>query len=127
DGQFVLQPRRRKILDRATPHREADAALHAEPAVRKSQAAQHLAAPTLGEAEVVGVIDHAGGVSILVIDAQRQRVRCAAQGQFSSDSRPASEAVSFTRSNNRWSASRLRVSWKRSACPGNVMGISRSR
>src|SRR5579872_1864703 len=74
DDQRVFEARRRQVLDRAAPHREADAVLGGELTVREAQAAQHLAAAALGKFEVVGVIDHAGRVGVLVIHPQRKAV-----------------------------------------------------
>ena len=48
--------------------------LRRDAAMVETEAAQHLGAAALGEFEVVGVVDHAGRVGVLVIDAQVEAV-----------------------------------------------------
>src|SRR6266446_9827617 len=73
DAQGVVEPRRGAVIGQAAPHREEDAGLLGDPAMGEAEAAHHLGAAALGEFEVVGVIDDAGGIGVLVIDPQRHR------------------------------------------------------
>src|SRR5260370_42667269 len=48
--------------------------LGAQPLLLDAEATQHLRARPLGEFQVIGVIDEAGGVGVLVIDAYREEI-----------------------------------------------------
>src|SRR6185437_270790 len=74
DDQIVVEPRRQKVVGGAAPHDEDEAGLGAQPLLLDAQAAQHLGARAFGEFEVVGVIDEAGGVGVLVIDARGKEI-----------------------------------------------------
>ena len=65
----VVEPRRRPVVDRAAAHREHQAEAAAQAGVVEPEAAQHLGARALGELEIGGVVDDAGGIGVLVVDA----------------------------------------------------------
>src|SRR6185437_4411597 len=74
DDQIVIEPRRQKIVGGAAPHHKDEPGLGAQPLLLDAEAAQHLGARPLGEFEVVGIIDEAGGVGVLVIDTHGKEI-----------------------------------------------------
>src|SRR5205823_9991789 len=68
-------PRRSAIVNRAAPHGEKGADFFGDLAMGEAELAHHLGAAALGEFEVIGVIDNAGRVGVLVIDPQFHAVR----------------------------------------------------
>src|SRR6185437_16850429 len=75
DGERVVEPGGDAVVDRAAPHDKGDAAFLPRFGMAVAEAPQHFGAPALGEAEVVGVIDDAGGVGVFVVDADGMLVR----------------------------------------------------
>src|SRR5207302_364721 len=71
DLELVIEARGRAVLDREARHREHNAALARELLLRVSARAQPLGASALEEAQVAGVVDDAGAVGVLPVDAHR--------------------------------------------------------
>ena len=72
DSQRIVEPRRETEIGRAAPHDKGDAVFRARPGMAVAETAEEFGAAALGEFEVVGVVEHAGGVGILVIHADRE-------------------------------------------------------
>lgn len=69
--QLVVEPRRGVVVGRDRAHDEADALLAQQALLGDAERAQPLGAGALAEAQVVGVIDHAAGVGVFVVHANR--------------------------------------------------------
>src|SRR6184192_1888831 len=71
DLELVIEARGRAVLDREARHREHNAALARELLLRVSARAQPLGAGALEEAQVARVVEDAGAVGVLPVDAHR--------------------------------------------------------
>src|SRR5258706_9164655 len=99
-GQRIVEARRGAVIGRAAPHREDDAGLFGDRAMGEAEVAHHLGTAALGEFEIVGVVDDAGGVGVLVIHPQRQAVRRPRHG--GRDHRRFSAHAGFRRALHSW-------------------------
>src|SRR5438270_3152187 len=74
-AQRIIEPRRGAVIRRTASHGKDDAGLFGDAAMGEAELAHHFGAAALGEFEVIGVIDDARRIGVLIIDLQRHRVR----------------------------------------------------
>ncbi len=72
--QLVVEARRRPVIHLQAADGEGDALEGRQPGRIDTEVAQHFGARALGEFKVVGVINHAAPVGVLVIDPQGMKV-----------------------------------------------------
>jgi hypothetical protein len=74
-SQQIVHHRGRQKLDLQRAHREDDARVLRQIAVRESASAQPLGAAAFDKPQIGSVIDAAGKVGVFIVDANPERVR----------------------------------------------------
>ena len=120
----IVEARRQAVVGGDFPDGEDNAGLDRDAAMREAEGAHHLSAPALGEFQEIGVVDDAARVGVLVIDAQRHRVREAGKRRRAHRAAPRTSNRQPDRSMGlarRSPSSRRRTAWAslRSAHPTN--------
>src|SRR5579885_3223042 len=78
DRELVVEPRRSEVIGGAMADHEHETSLLAHPFLLETGEAQQLGARPLRVFEIVGVIDKAGGVGVLIIDSDGKEMRAVA-------------------------------------------------
>ena len=110
DGERIVQSGRLPEVDFAAMHDEHDAVFTLEGGERESERGQPFGARALHELQVVGVVDDAGGIGILVVNADREARRVAPVRSFAGKRSAAAAAAAASGRNGgttaRWRCGR---------------------
>ena len=74
DLEKIVEARRGKVADLTVEHGEDDPVITAQSGLLDPAKAQHLGTRPLGEIQIAAVIDDAGGIDVLIIDAHCKAV-----------------------------------------------------